>query len=92
LVVVDTVQNLLQVARQQFEVEFGGTPPRPDELRAVAGVQAVHADGARYVVSFAGPADPLVKALAAHDVRSLRTRDADLEEIFLRYYREDGSP
>jgi hypothetical protein len=90
-VVVDTVQNLLQVARQQFEIVFGGTPPWPDELRSVAGVQDVHADGARYAVSFTGPADPLVKALAPHDVRSLRTRDADLEDVFLRFYREDGS-
>ena len=42
------------------------------------------------VVAFEGSADPLVKALAAHEVRSIRSRDDDLEEIFLHYYREDG--
>jgi ABC-2 type transport system ATP-binding protein len=89
LVVVDTVQNLLRVARQQYEVEFGGTPPRADVLRAVDGVQEVEGDGSRFLLSFTGAADPIVKALAAYDVRSLRSRDADLEEIFLRYYRED---
>jgi ABC-2 type transport system ATP-binding protein len=92
LVVVDAMANLLQVARQQFEVEFAGSPPAPDVLRAVAGVQEVQGDGARFVVSFTGSADPVVKALAAYDVRSLRTREADLEEIFLRFYRDDTAP
>ena len=33
----------------------------------------------------------VVKAAAAHDVRAIRSRDDDLEEIFLRYYREEGA-
>ena len=41
------------------------------------------------MVAFEGSADPLIKALAAYEVRSIRSRDDDLEEIFLRYYRED---
>ena len=36
---------------------------------------------------FEGSADPLVKAIARYEVRSLQSRDDDLEEIFLRYYR-----
>ena len=46
----------------------------------------------RVVVSFEGTADPLVKALSEYDVRSIRSRDADLEEIFLRYYRDEDAP
>jgi hypothetical protein len=43
------------------------------------------------LISFEGSADPLVKELAEHDVRSIRSRDDDLEEIFLRFYRgEEG--
>ena len=38
-------------------------------------------------MTFEGSADPLVKAIARYEVRSLRSRDDDLEEIFLRYYR-----
>ena len=45
-------------------------------------------DGAHLIVAFEGSADPLVKAVAAHEVRSIRSRDDDLEEIFLRYYRD----
>jgi hypothetical protein len=43
------------------------------------------------VIAFEGSADPVVKAIAASEVRSLRTRDDDLEEIFLRYYRGERS-
>ena len=36
------------------------------------------------VVAFEGSADPIVKAAAAHEVRSIRSRTDDLEESFLR--------
>ena len=41
-------------------------------------------------VAFEGSADAVVKAAAAHEVRAIRTREDDLEEIFLRYYRSEG--
>ena len=40
-------------------------------------------DGRRMVVAFEGSADPLVKAIARYEVRSIRSREEDLEEIFL---------
>jgi hypothetical protein len=55
-------------------------------------VREVALEGAHLVVAFEGSADALVKAIAAHEVRSIRSRDDDLEEIFLRYYRDrDGA-
>ncbi|HEU5306467.1 MAG TPA: ABC transporter ATP-binding protein [Acidimicrobiia bacterium] len=91
LVVVDTVADLLQVARQRYDIEFGATAPAADALRSVEGVEEVDGDGPRLVVSFTGAPDPLIKAIAAYDVRSLRSHDADLEEVFLRYYRDEGA-
>jgi ABC-2 type transport system ATP-binding protein len=91
LVVVDTFENLRQVAVQRLEIEFEGNPPVPDVLQALPGVVEVHADGARFSVSFEGSADPIVKSIAAYDVRALHSRDADLEEIFLRFYRDDAT-
>jgi ABC-2 type transport system ATP-binding protein len=90
LVVVDTVEALLQVARQTFDVEFAQPAPVA-ALRAVTGVDDVTGDGQRVSVSFSGSPDAIIRELAAHDVTSLRSRDADLEEIFLRYYRDDPS-
>ena len=43
---------------------------------------------ARPAVAFEGSADPLVKAIARTRCASIRSRDDDLEEIFLRYYRD----
>ena len=88
LVVVDSLEDLREVAVQRLEIEFGGDAPRVEELAALPGVREVAFEGAHLVVAFQGSADALVKAIAAHEVRSIRSRDDDLEEIFLRYYRD----
>ena len=65
---------------------------RSTELRAAARRPARSTiEGSHFIVAYEGSADPLVKALAAYEVRSIRSRDDDLEEIFLRYYREARS-
>lgn len=90
LVVVDSLENLRQVAVQRLEIEFSAPVPAAP-FRALAGVREVMADGPRLSVAFEGSADAIVKAAAAHEVRSIRTREDDLEEIFLRFYRQDGA-
>jgi beta-exotoxin I transport system ATP-binding protein len=90
LVVVDSLENLRQVAVQRLEIEFGelvdgGT------FRALPGVKDVKTNGRTLTVSFEGSADAVVKAAAAHEVRAIRPREDDLEDIFLRYYREAQS-
>jgi ABC-2 type transport system ATP-binding protein len=92
LVVVDSLEDLREVAVQRLEIEFGGDAPRVEELAELPGVREVALEGAHLVVAFEGSADALVKVIAAHEVRSIRSRDDDLEEIFLRYYRDrDGA-
>jgi ABC-2 type transport system ATP-binding protein len=88
LVAVDSLENLRAVAVQRLEIVFAGAVPAEPELRALPGVREVHLDGPHLLIAFEGTADPVVKALAAYDVRSIRSRDDDLEEIFLRYYRD----
>jgi ABC-2 type transport system ATP-binding protein len=88
LVVVDSLENLRQIAVQRLEIEF--TAPVPaDQFRALPGVREVKAEGRHLTVSFQGSADAIVKAAAAHEVHAIRTREDDLEEIFLRYYRDE---
>jgi ABC-2 type transport system ATP-binding protein len=87
LVVVDSVDDLRAIAVRRLEVEFGADPPAAEELRAIPGVTEVGTEGAHVVIAFEGSADLVVKAVARHEVRSIRSRDDDLEEIFLRYYR-----
>ena len=59
LVVVDTLENLRNVAVQRLEIEFCGAPPPADALRHLPGVQDVQADGQHLPVSFEGAADPI---------------------------------
>ena len=89
LAVVDSLENLREIAVQRLELEFVGATPSPEELRALPGVREARAHGEHLVVAFEGSADPLVKAVASYEVRAVRSRDDDLEEIFLRYYRGD---
>ena len=89
LAVVDSLQNLHAVAVRKLDIEFAGGAPPGDELCSLPGVREATPNGSHVVVSFEGSADPLVKAIARYEVRSLRSRDDDLEEIFLRYYRGD---
>ena len=90
LVVVDSLENLRQVAVQRLEIEFA-TPVDAEQFRALPGVRDAKAEGRHVTVAFEGSADRIVKAAAAHEVRAIRSREDDLEEIFLGYYREGAS-
>jgi ABC-2 type transport system ATP-binding protein len=86
LVVVDSLENLRNVAVQRLEIEFSA-PVDAGEFRSLPGVTEVHADGVTLIVGFEGSADAVVKAAATHEVRAIRPHESDLEDIFLRYYR-----
>ena len=87
LVVIDTLAALRAVAVRRLEVEFGPGEPSEEQVRAVAGVREAKRENQHMVIAFEGSADPLVRFLAAYEVRALRSRDDDLEDIFLGYYR-----
>jgi ABC-2 type transport system ATP-binding protein len=88
LAVVDSLDNLREIAVRRLDIEFAGRAPPAAELLALPGVREAALNGSHSVVAFEGSADPLVKAIAKYEVQSIRSRDDDLEEIFLRYYRQ----
>jgi len=87
LMVVDSLDDLRAIAVQRLEVGFAGEPPEPERILALDGVRSAELEGSHMLISFAGSADPLVKALAGFEVRSITSHDDDLEEIFLSFYR-----
>jgi len=89
LVVVDSLENLRKVAVQRLEFEFA-EPVDAGQFRALPGVKDVQANGRTVTVGLEGSADAVVKAAAVHEVRAIRPREDDLEDIFLRYYRGAG--
>ncbi len=88
LVALDSLERLRAIALRKLEIEFAGAGPAPDEIRALPGVKEVIAQGSHLVVTYEGSVDPLVKAIAGFEVRSIHSREDDLEQIFLAYYRE----
>ena len=88
LVVVDTIEHLKGVAVRRLELDFA-TPPDPEDFRVLDGVREVEATGSSLRIAFEGSPDAIVKAAARHEVTGLRSLEDDLEDIFLRYYRED---
>lgn len=86
LMLVDSVDALRRAAFTRVEVTFGAPPP-PGAFDGVAGARIIHARGAHVLFALDGPADALVKALAAHEVLALDSHEADLEDVFLSLYR-----
>jgi ABC-2 type transport system ATP-binding protein len=86
LVVVDTLANLKALAVRRLEIEFAG-PPDAAEFRGLDGVLEAETTGNRLRIAFEGSADAIVKAAARQEVTGVHSVEADLEDVFLRYYR-----
>ena len=88
LVVVERVDTLKERAVRRLDLEFDG-PVGADAFGGVAGVRSVVAHGHSISVTFEGSINALLRAALEHQVVNLNSREADLEEIFLTYYRAD---
>lgn len=87
LVVVERVAELKRKAIRQLDFEFA--VPVPQDLFArVEQVHDVDIDGVHARISYEGSVNPVLQAAMAYEVVNLHSRDADLEEIFLAYYRD----
>jgi ABC-2 type transport system ATP-binding protein len=86
LAAVLAMQDLVAQASQVLEVAFAHGAPTSWPPEAAVEVLVVDGDVGRYAVR--GSVDAFVKALAQHTVRGVRGHDADLEQVFLRYYED----
>jgi len=87
LVVTDTVENLRRQAPQTMELRFR-EPVAAAVFASLSGVQRVTADGDRVTLQTTGELAPLLRAIAARDPVDVVARHADLDELFLAYYRD----
>ncbi|NQV06567.1 ABC transporter ATP-binding protein [bacterium] len=89
LVAVETVTALRSKAMRRIEFEFA-SPVDPDVFRSVEGVRDVEVTNHHAVLSFDGTIDALLRTISdRYDIVDITTREADLEEIFLTYYRDE---
>ncbi|MCB1003834.1 MAG: ABC transporter ATP-binding protein [Acidimicrobiales bacterium] len=87
LVVTATIAELQAQVPRSVALSFE-SPVAPGEFAGLPGVTDVVADGDRALtLSVTGPVDPVVKAAARHTTVEITAQPADLETLFLRYYR-----
>jgi len=90
LAAVESVDALRERAIRRVHIVFSGPAPL-DEFVGLPGVHEASAEGSRLRLAVAGGLDAVVKAAARHVVVDLLSEPADLDEIFLTFYRGDVS-
>jgi ABC-2 type transport system ATP-binding protein len=89
LIAVEAVSSLRSKAIRRVEFEFS-SPVDATIFEAIPGVRDVTVEDHRAVLSYDGKMDVLLKAAMDHsDVVDITTEEADLEDIFLTYYRDE---
>ena len=92
LAAVETITALQAKAVRRIELRFAAEVEASTFTR-IDGVNDADVDGARAVVSFSGDMEALLDAIrSGPSLIDIATHDADLEEIFLTYYRDDPDP
>ena len=91
LVAEDTVDGLRRAAPRKVEIRFRH-PVDPGDLSAVEGVTVTAADGPYVSLDVNGDIGPVLQLIAGRDPVDLTARPADLEELFLAFYRQPAQP
>ncbi len=89
LVAVEDVEEMRGRAYRDVAVTFARPVPA-GELEAVGGVDDVATDGATLRFRARGDLDPVIKAIARHEVLDMEITRPTLEELFLTYYDAGG--
>jgi ABC-2 type transport system ATP-binding protein len=90
LIALEAVADLRSRAMRRVELEFAA-PVEASVFEAVPGVRDVSVENHHVVMSFDGNMGTLLTTAAArYQVVDINTHEADLEDIFLTYYRDEG--
>lgn len=88
LVTVETITALRSKKMRRVEIEFDGTLTEED-LAGVAGMRDLEVRADRIELNFDGDMAQLLAAVTSRvHLRDIRTREAELEDIFLTYYQD----
>ncbi|PZS13375.1 MAG: ABC transporter ATP-binding protein [Pseudonocardiales bacterium] len=87
IVVTDTVEGLRRAAPRTVEFTFAH-PIDPAAFAELDGVHVLSSADGRVRLALTGPAGPALRVAADLDALDVTARSADLDELFLTYYRE----
>ena len=89
LIAIEIVSDLRSKAIRRIELVFD-TPVEAAVFEAVPGVRDVSVKDHQAVLSYDGKMEVLLRAVMdRYDLVDIHTQEADLEEIFLAYYRDE---
>lgn len=89
LLQIGTLDEMRHLSALSVEATFEGEPP---DVSDVPGVAAAEVEGQRLRCQVTGSIEPLLRVLAAAEVRDLISTKPSLEELFLAHYgAEDGN-
>lgn len=90
LVFEKPVAELALETIRRVEVVFDDPVPEQSEL-TIPGTVEIERHGNRYLIFLESSPDDVIKALARYTVRDVVFERPDLEDLFMRYYREPAS-
>lgn len=89
LVAIESVSELRSKAIRRIELDFD-TQVEAGVFEAISGVCDVMVEDRRAVLSYDGKMEDMLRVVMdKYELLDIRTQEADLEEIFLTYYREE---
>jgi ABC-2 type transport system ATP-binding protein len=86
LIKISSLEELERHALKRLRVVFDDARD-VEHFRAIPGVEHVVSDGARVVCRFGGSLQELLRKTATLSVADITIEEADLEELFMQYYR-----
>jgi beta-exotoxin I transport system ATP-binding protein len=87
LVATDTVDHLRQSAPRRMEARFPAQID-PSVFSRIPGVSVTSCEGTHLSMEVTGPIGQVLKTIAEHEPLDVIARHADLDELFLGFYRE----
>jgi ABC-2 type transport system ATP-binding protein len=87
LIATETVEHLRASTPQTIHARFT-RPVDPAPFAGIDGVSVTSCDGGTVQLEVTGPIGPVLRVIADHDPVDLTSQHADLDELFLAYYRE----
>ena len=93
LIAVDTLEGFRSKVQSNLSIEFG-SPVDPATMAGIDGVTVIdtYKGGTVLRMSVAGSQRAVLQAVAAMDVRTITSAEADLDDVFLSYYGPENEP
>jgi ABC-2 type transport system ATP-binding protein len=93
LVRIGGVAELKDIKRHELDLTFTGAPPT-DAFGALPGVECLEIlpDGRTLRIIVQGDLDALIKTAARYSLTNFVSREPSLEDVFLRFYQDEGGP